>query len=329
MTRKRGGTIKGMPPVAPPLKRLSRPAELPAFRVTPRDVAILAAVSQFRFLNAKQIAALDGGSHAQVRRRLKALWAHKFLDRPKNQHAYLAAFADAGNVPLTYGLATRGARLLKEHGIDANDKLDWTLKNRRASALHLAHTLETATAMIAFAAGVHAAGLQLIDHHQLIDLMPEKTRALKDPFRVRVSVSLPGNPKPHTIGVCPDRLFSIVDGDMRRNFALEIDRGTEPVNAKSLNRSSFRRKLTGYFHLWREGLHTEQWAMKSFRLLTIGPSEKRIANMMAVQQDVTGGAAAGLFLYALPDDIETHGALGPAWRTASGERVALHDPDSS
>jgi hypothetical protein len=321
--------MKGMPTVAPPLKRLTRPAEPPAFRVTPREIAVLTHLARYRFLTTKQIAALDGGSPVQLSRRLKALWAHKYIDRPKNQHAYLAAWTDEGNKPLAYALGTRGARLLKEHGIDANDKLDWTLKNRRASAIHLAHSLEVAGAMIAFASGAQAAGLGLIDHHQLLDLMPEKTRAMRDPFRVRVGVPLPGKAQPLNIGVVPDRLFSLAMESMRRNYALEIDRGTEPVNAKSLNRTSWRRKLMGYFHMWRNSLHTTQWGMKAFRVLVVAPSEKRIANMMRVQQDVTGGSAAGLVLYSLLTDIATHGALGAAWRTASGERVALHEPEQA
>ncbi len=327
MTHKRDATMKGMPPVAAPLKRLSRPAVLPAFRVTPRDVAIVAAVSRYRFLTSAQIAALDGGSRIQVLRRLKALWAHGLLDRPLHQHAYLAAWSDEGNRPLAYALGTRGAKLLREHGIAVSDKLDWTQKNSRVGALHLAHTLETASAMLHFAAGASAAGLRLIDHHELIPFLPEKTRRLHNPFCIRVTVSVPGSPKPHVIGTTPDRLFSLVSGDERRNFALELDRGEMSVNAKSLKKSSYRRKLIGYFNLWKQKRHTELWGFQSFRVLTIAPSEKRIANMIAAQNEVTGGSASGLFLYALFSDIATHGALGPAWRTGNGERVALNDGD--
>jgi hypothetical protein len=323
MTEKRGTIIDSMPPLAPPLKRLSRPAEPPAFRLTPRDLSIVAAVSRYRFLTSKQIAQLDGGSHVQVLRRLKALWAHGFLDRPLHQHAYLAAWSDEGNKPLAYAVGRRGAKLLKAQGLAVDDKLDWTQKNNRVGALHLAHTLETAAVMLHFARAADAAGLHLIDHHELLPFMPERTRALHNPFRMRVTVSLPQSPRPHAIGVVPDRLFSIAQGDMRRNYALELDRGHESVNAKSLSKSSFRRKLLGYFHAWREKRHSEVWGFQSFRVLTIAPSEKRIASMVAAQDEVTGGAASGLFLYATPADIAAEGALGPTWRTAKGERVAL------
>lgn len=309
----------------PPLKRLSRPSAIPAFRLTPRDVAIIEHVSRYRFLTSTLIAELDGGSHAQVLRRLRNLWAAGFLDRPKHQHAYLANWTDEGNKPLAYALGRRGAKLLRERGIGANDKLDWTQKNSRVGALHLAHGLETATALIQFTGDAHAVGLHLVDHHELLPTMPEKTRKLRNPFCIRVTLSLPGSAKPVMIGVVPDRLFSLASGDERRNFALELDRGEMSVNAKSLKKSSYRRKLLGYFHAWKQKRHTEVWSFQSFRLLTVTSSEKRIDSMLAVQREITNGMAAGLFLYATPQRIAEHGALGNAWRSSEADGISLLD----
>ena len=325
MSKRPNGTIKNML-LTSPLKRLSRPSSPPAFRMTARDVAIIEHVSRYRFLTSTLIAELDGGSHAQVLRRLRNLWAAGFLDRPKHQHAYLANWTAEGNRPLAYALGRRGAKLLRERGIGANDKLDWTQKNSRVGALHLAHTIEAAEAMIAFATAAHSAGLRLIDHHELP--LPETTRALKNPFHIRVTVSLPQRRAPLQIGVIPDRLFSIARGDTRRNYALELDRGGMAIKAKSLRKASFRSKLLGYFHLWKAGLHTEQWAMKSFRCLVITTSAKRIEHMIAAQNEITGGSATGLFLYSLPAEIAAHGALGPAWVNAKGDRVTLIDGDT-
>ncbi len=295
--------------------------------MTARDVAIIEHVSRYRFLTSAQIAELDGGSHAQVLRRLRNLWAAGFLDRPKHQHAYLANWSDEGNKPLAYALGRLGAKILKEHGIAVNDKLDWQQKNSRVSALHLAHTIETATAMIQFTVDAPTAGLRLLDHHELLELpsMPEKTRALRDPFRIRVTVSVPGSVKPVIIGVVPDRLFSLVSGDERRNFALELDRGEMSVNAKSLKKSSYRRKLLGYFHAWKQKRHTEAWGFQSFRLLTITTSEKRIDSMLAVQREITNGTAAGLFLYSTPERLNEHGPLGRAWRSSEADGISLLD----
>ncbi len=310
---------------SPPLKRLSRPSSPPAFRMTARDEAIIAHVSRYRFLTSAQIAELDGGSHAQVLRRLRNLWAAGFLDRPKHQHAYLANWTDEGNRPLAYALGRNGAKLLRQRGIDVNDKLDWQQKNSRVTVLHLAHTIETATAMIQFAVDSHAAGLRLLDHHELTATMPEKTRNLRNPFSVRVTVSVPGSPKPHIVGTTPDRLFSLVAGDERRNFALELDRGEMSVNAKSLKKSSYRRKLLSYFQIWKQKRHTEVWGFQSFRMLTITPSEKRIDSMLAVQREITNGTASGLFLYTTPQRLTAHGPLGHAWRSSEADGISLLD----
>lgn len=122
-----------------PLKRLSRPANPPPFRLTARDVAILSAVARFRFLSAPQIVRLIGGSEHALAVRLKHLFYHRLLDRPRHQHANLVFFFDEGNHPLVYGLGTKGAAVLFERGMAIDAKLDWTMKNRRATAAFLAH----------------------------------------------------------------------------------------------------------------------------------------------------------------------------------------------
>ena len=105
-----------------------------------------------------------------------------------------------------------------------------------------------------------------------------------------------------TIGVIPDRVFSLAFADRTRlNFALELDRGTMDIKSRQLvGKSSFRRKLLGYYQLWKEGLHTSQWGFKAFRVLTVTPSEKRIENMIAVQREIVGEQGSNLFLFTTP-----------------------------
>ncbi len=67
-----------------------------------------------------------------------------------------------------------------------------------------------------------------------------------------------------------------------------------------VGKSSFRRKLLGYYQLWKEGLHTSQWGFKAFRVLTVTPSEKRIENMIAVQKEIVGEQGSNLFLFTTP-----------------------------
>lgn len=320
------GTLNGMLTKPLPLpKRLTRPQTPPPFRLTERDIAIIRALARWRFLTSDQVVRYlsihdPATSHQQVLRRLQGLYALGYLDRPRHQQLHLHAFAH-----LAYGLGRNGARLLAELGDAIDSRADWLTKNKRASAEFLMHTLETAEAMLAIERGCHAVdALTLVEQHDLLPYFPDKTRALRDPFRCRVSVRVPQTTAPLTIGVVPDRLFSLVhESATRRNYALELDRGTMKVNAKTFGGTSFRRKILGYYHLWRERKHADLWGFQSFRILTITTSEKRIETMRAVQREVTDKAANGLFLYSTPHLIAAHGALGDAWIDGAGTRVAV------
>ena len=141
------------------LPRLRRGPEPKPFQLTARDVAIVEAVARFRFLTSLQIARSVGGSQQQVLRRLRLLYDHANLDRPAAQLLQLTHVLETGNQPLIYGLGRAGARLVAEQGDSQANKLDWTTKNARATALFLAHTIETADAMIAFWTRVGSAWL--------------------------------------------------------------------------------------------------------------------------------------------------------------------------
>jgi hypothetical protein len=314
-----------MPTSALPLKRLSRPAAPPGYRLMERDVTILQAAARFRFVSSDQVIRhLGDASQQVVLRRLRVLYCNRLLDRPVHQHAQLAAFFDYGNRPLVYALARRGAQILAELGMPIDHRLDWTTKNARATSYFLAHTLEVADAMIAFDLASRDGGPRLIDHHELLPFMPENTRASRDPFRCRITVSRRGINERLTIGVVPDRLFSVAYTDNRRhNYALELDRATTDIHSKTLiGKSSFRRKLTGYFYVWQAHRHTETWGFQSFRVLTITPSDKRLENMLAVLREVTDGAAPGLFLFTTSERFATSGPFS-GWFNGAGEPTSL------
>jgi len=304
--------------------RLTRPQAPPPFRMTDRHIAILQVVAHYRFVSADQITRCVGGSPRGVRSNLRNLFWHGYLDRPKHQHVYLGAFFDEGNHPLVYALARKGARLLAERGAPVDHRLDWTTKNKRATAQFLAHTIEVADAMLAFHFPALADGApRLIDHAQLLPLMPQETRSLWDPFKLPVDITHHG--KSLTLSVVPDRLFSLaLADDTRLNFALELDRGTMDINAKRIvGKSSFRKKLILYFNAWLQKRHTEVWGFQSFRVLTITPSDTRLANMIKAQREVTRDSASGLFLYTTPDRLAAAGPFGPVWISSKADNIAL------
>jgi hypothetical protein len=181
--------------------------------------------------------------------------------------------------------------------------------------------------MIAFQLACTGQGApRLIDQHELLPYLPEETRAARDPFRCPVSVRIKDQRTPITIGVAPDRLFSLAfDDHTRANFALELDRGTMDVKARRLvGKSSFRRKLIGYWNLWQEGRHTERWGFKSFRVLTITPSPKRLENMIAAQQEIVGAKGSSVFLFTTPERLAAKSPLAGVWISGKGEAVTLY-----
>ena len=97
------------------------------------------------------------------------------------------------------------------------------------------------------------------------------------------------------------------------------------VDAKTLTgKSTIRRKLLGYWHAWKQELHTTQWDFKSFRILIVTPSAARLSNMLGVQHAITNGGS-NLFLFSTPKRIADAGPLGEAWVSGKGALVAVTD----
>jgi hypothetical protein len=159
--------------------------------------------------------------------------------------------------------------------------------------------------------------------HDLLPYLPEKTREDDAPFHARVTLKTAREAL--TIGVIPDRVFSLAFKDRTRlNFALELDRGTMDIKSRQLvGKSSFRRKVLGYYQLWKESLHTTQWGFKAFRVLTVTPSEKRIENMIAVQKKIVGEQGSNLFLFTTPTRLAEKSPLADVWVTGKGAPAAL------
>ena len=104
----------------------------------------------------------------------------------------------AYNAPLCYGLGTPGARLLASLGERINCKLDWKRKGTQVP-LQLAHTMGVTELVLAFDAGCRAhPAIHLIDQPELLDYMPEETRASSNPFSCSVTLDVPELSAPRT-----------------------------------------------------------------------------------------------------------------------------------
>src|ERR1700726_1885819 len=100
--------VAGKPTRLPRFRRASEP---PAFRLTDGDVEIIRQVARHRLIRSTHIAALVGRSLDRTNDRLLRLFHAGYIDRPRAQLDY---YPTEGSGPITYALADRGARLLRE-----------------------------------------------------------------------------------------------------------------------------------------------------------------------------------------------------------------------
>ena len=303
-------------------KRFYRSEAPRPMALTARDINLLAHVAKHRMLSSDQLALLDGGSAQNMRRCLRALFDHGYLDRPGAQ---LAQATITGPQPMVYGLTRKGARALREHETLIDPTLNWSDKNRKAGSVFIAHTVAIADFMTKLEVACRAReDVDLLEAKAIIGNAPTKTRMAREPLRWLARLSDGGEFK--TASVIPDELFGLAFSDGTASyFMLEIDRGTMPVVRKGTNRTSFARKLKTYYEGWKQKRHEEQLGIRQFRVLTVTTSPVRVQTMVAAVQELTGGAGSNVFLFAAVGEFDGKSPLDIEWVSGKGERVRLAD----
>ena len=307
-------------PYRPHFKRV----ESPNVKLQPRDVEILRQVHRHRFLRSTHIASLVGGSEQHVRRRLQLLFHHGYLDRPREQLDY---HGEAGKKPYAYALGNKGADLLAGEFDVSRGRVDWTAKNRTVGQIFLEHTLLTAELMVGLEVACRERGsVRLIDADEIVSRSPDHTQRRRNPLAWQAVVQHEGHRL--KVGVQPDRVFGLhylelPEGRNRAYFFLESDRGTMPVERRTLTKTSVHRKLLAYHETWRGNLHTRDFNLKSFRVLTVTSGPERALHIREAAQRVTRGAAPGLFLVTDRATVERENPLTLEWHNTRGERISL------
>jgi len=299
--------------------------EAAAIRVTERDVEIVRAIAKHHFLSSKHIAMLVDGSGQQLRRRLQLLFHHGFLERPRAQLEY---FNRAGSQPMVYGLGNRGARLLAGNDNLPHDKVDWSYKNSKIRREFLEHTLGIAEVMIAFELACRQEkGITFIDQSQILKEAPEVTKNKRNPLRFVATVKIKS--KRERLALVPDQVFALeyeTEGGVERaNFFLELDRGTMPVERRSLRGSSIYKKLLTYHAGWQQNRHAEQFGWSRFRVLTVTNSPERVEHMASVAKRFNNGRGSRLFLFADANQIDQCSTFETEWRDGCGGETRLRE----
>lgn len=291
-----------MPSRLPRFKRISTVAPL---HLTERDQQIIRLIHQYRFLRSHQIVALVDGSPQQLLRRLKLLYHHGYVERPRCQ---IDTYHKGGSRHIAYGLGNKGGSLLKrELGVTFRN-VSWSEKNRAVGRIFLEHALLVSEVMTAIELACRKANIRLITERELSER----------PFRWRVNLS---NRK--RLGVIPDRVFALEnDARERAYFFLEADRGTMPVMRRTLSQTSFHRKLLAYEATWSQSIHRTRFGFHRFRVITVTTSAARVTSLVEACSQLERGQ--GLFLFAdrsVLDDV-----FSPIWQTGKhGEAASLID----
>lgn len=154
-----------------------RPEEPRPFRMTQRDLSLLANLARLRLASGEQLAALDGGSPQNVSRSLLALWEHEYVDRLLGQVENRVLYK--GSFPLIYGLTRPGAWLLRKHGYDVSGRLLYqTDKQRRAGWRFIEHRVDITEFMVRLELDCHRrSDIALIDKREIFDNAPKTQRA--------------------------------------------------------------------------------------------------------------------------------------------------------
>lgn len=151
-----------------------RVPEPPRIVITPRDVTLLAFLASLRFLTAEQLGKLDGGSEQNVRRCLRALFDHGYVDQVGEPFGRRA-----------YAISRKGALLLREHGHLVDPSVRWSLKNRRAGARFIDHTIGIGDVVVALHTACRGRrDVELMLEDEIIADAPDVTQRAREPLRL-------------------------------------------------------------------------------------------------------------------------------------------------
>jgi len=302
--------------------RFRRASEPPAFRLTDDDVEIVRLLARFRFLRSTHIAALVGRSVDRANDRLRCLFHAGYIDRPRAQLDY---YPTAGSAPMTYALADRGARLLRERdGIKvANPEV--SRNNRRSGRPFIEHQIEIVNFQVALQRAVrNHPGLRVIPPAEIKAASRQPMQTSRAPFALRANLSHRGTVR--EINVVPDVIFGLElpDGS-RRYFLLEIDRGTMPIVRSRFDQTSFEKKMHTYLAAHSAKQHERLFGWKAFRVLTITTDHDRMRSMIGALRrlHVRYSPGASLFLFCTFDDLRADGPLAHAWTDGNGRPASL------
>jgi hypothetical protein len=281
------------------------------FTLTARDVEILDVVHRYRYLEARHIRALVGGSGQQITRRLQGLFHNKYLGRYARRER-MRLELDSGAPLIAYGLELKGARALERHrgaaaGIAGPPPalVRWKKEYTRRTEWFLEHHL-----MVSNFRCVLELALREAPDTELVTWNQGKETWFR--------VSIPDQRRRH-VRLAPDAYFVLRRGGQVRHFYLEADRGTE-------EHRRVRDKIVGYWwHLQSDRRADPNAVRRRVNVLFVTTSERRLLGLLATLRAMPkpklrdhGGKGSFLCCSELEYTIaHPTGILGSVWRATT------------
>lgn len=282
------------------------PDRFGGFRLTERDRSILELVYSYRFVEARHVVALLGGSARQIAYRLQGLYHHDYVDRfvPR-----LKMRMELGSPKMAYALKAKGAEELRRTWSERwnrevrADEVGWRREHNRRQEWFLEHQVAIS----------HFRAVLTLAMRQDAVLMP--TWVQGDEIRGSATVRYPtGNDQ--VFRTAPDAYFTLMD-TAERNFFLELDRGTEESRR-------IRRKFESYWWYLQSSDYAERYPNhRDVRVLVVTTTERRMQNMMSVlaemgQPNRSPFGGPGMFWFTTESAYsleEPTSLVRPIWRT--------------
>ncbi len=276
------------------LPRKSRAKKPPAMQLTTRDIELVKAVLEYRFLTIEHYAWLfPNDSTRGVTNRLHLLYHHGHLER-------VSLPVSKSINRMIYSLTEKGAQLIAEADSLMRDEVPWNRYLNKVTPGHISHLLDINTVIISARLALEKAHSEgLVDNYKLIRTEPKKNK---------ISVQMrDDNGRRFEASVIPDSIFAIVFNRGYLLFFVEIDRST-------MTTIRWQEKINVYREYTRSADLQSRFQNNSFIVLTVTTSSKRIESLACKTVEIGGKRC---FWFAELSGITPENILNKIWVKAS------------
>jgi hypothetical protein len=287
--QKRSETERGAVAEQSPLSHQNKASS--EYSLTNRAIAMLETAYSHRFITASLLndlffpeSIINGKrqTHSNCLYHLKKLVDNGYLFARK-----LPPPEHGGRSEYAYLLGRRGAETLAAvWGCSVAD-LDWDRTDRAIRITSLPHYVACSQVRVRIALSVRKhAGFRI---EQWLD-----ERDLQRKHKgVKVAITTPEG-REQQVSIEPDQFFLLTtprsDSDEPSRYFrfVEVDLGTEPIEASRYDRSSFIKKVLSYLEFYRSGHYQWLYGAKGMVILTVTTTERRLASMLKATEQAGG-----------------------------------------